>query len=77
MVLAKGRTVADTSVSNVHCEEVKRGESSPELEKNGPILSRGFTSSQWTLHTTRVAVTVLPLAKARFSESETRVTLFL
>ena len=35
VVLAEGRTVADTSVSNVNCEEVKRGDQRvfPGIEK--------------------------------------------
>ena len=51
--------MADTSVSNVYCEEVKQEESSPEFN-NGPILtpkdtgedSPSLTSSQWTLRIT-------------------------
>ena len=95
VILSEGRTVADTSVSNVHCEEVKRGESSPEFKKtvqfcraslcateldrffNSGEDSPSFTSSQWTLRTTRVGATVLPEDKTRFPSRKHELTLCL
>jgi hypothetical protein len=61
VVLAEGRTVADTSVSNVLC--------ATELDRffNSGEDSPSFTSSQWTLRTTQVGVTVLPEAKITLS----------
>ena len=55
--------MADTSVSNVHCEEMKLRESSPDLKRLSNKLrrvfnswegSQSFTSLGRTLATTRV-----------------------
>ena len=72
--------MADTSVSNVHCGEMKRGEFFARQNWtfffNSGEDSPRFTSLQCTL-LTLVSATVLPSINTMFSQSETLVTLFI